>query len=204
MQCIYMSTDNLTSAKSITQNIAMVDFLEQSQLNQEAAEVKYSGSTGEYYIWLASLLKSFIKPAILDICSSEDPDTSTYLRQSGYNVQVTDVQRDNLDFLNNLAGAQIENPAKFFDLLTDAITKQYEVVIWHNPQIELTPDQITLSLTKIADCLIGGGLLLTNIGFADSTLAEFAHKFRPSPEQSFTKNIDDQKIIYQVFTKIAN
>ena len=201
MELIYMSTDNLTTPGSITQNIAMVDFLEQSELNQEAAEVKYSGSSEEYYIWLSSLLKSFTKPAILDICSSEDSDTSTYLRQAGYNIQITDAQRDNLDFLNNLAGAQIENPAKFFDLLTDTITKQYEVVIWHNPQIELTSSQITISLTKIADCLISGGLLLTNMGFDDSTLSQFANKFDSSPEQSFTKNIDDQKIIYQVLTK---
>ena len=201
MQFIHMPTDNLTTPGSITQNIAMVDFLEQSQLNQDAAELKYSGGSEEYYIWLASLLKPFTKPAILDIFSSEDPDTSTYLRQAGYNINITDAQRDNLDFLNNLAGAQIENPAVFFDLLIDTITKQYEVVIWHNPQIELTPSQITISLTKIADCLVGGGLLLTNMDFADSTLSQFANKFHPSTEQSFTKNVDDQKMVYQVLTK---
>ena len=193
-----MSTSNFTTGKAIAQNAVMADFLTESAVNNDGLDLRYSGNTPEYYKWLDSLVSQYINPKILDIFSSQDPSFGSYLRRLGHKVQITDASRSNLDFLNKLPGGDIELPAKFFDLLTENISKDYQLIIWHNPELALTTPDLTTCLKKIIDGLELEGLLVTNINCPELLIKQFSNELILHSELSFKKGTET----FQVYKKL--
>ena len=193
-----MSTSNFTTGKAIAQNAVMADFLTESAVNNDGLDLQYSGNTPEFYQWLDSLVSQYINPNILDIFSSQDPSFGSYYRKLGYKVQITDASRSNLDFLKKLPDSDIEYPAKFFDLLTEEISKEYQLIIWHNPEVELTLVNLTSCLIKISSSLSQGTLLITNINCPQHVTQQFANQLILQPNLAFKKGNTQ----FQVYKKL--